>query len=237
MRQAPGPDNIPNDILKSLLSKWQDLLFLFFQQCYTQQEIPTYWKQSKTILLHKIDDPIHLANYRPIALANTIYKLFTSTITSLLTSYGEQHRILHFSQQGFRPQRNTARQIQTITAALEDAKLTHKDIYLTDIDFKNTFGSIDHGRLLAIMEELCFPLDAIKIIGNIYENSTTIFSGSHFGTTLPITVSRGTIEGDTLSPYLFLIFLEPLLRWFSKRQLRISFHYLSNHMYHYRIRR
>jgi len=109
--KAPGPDNIPNDILKALPPQCQDLIFLFFQHCYKHREIPTQWKHSKTILLHKKDDPIHLANYRPIALANTIYKLYTSTLTALLTRYGEKHKIIHFSQEGFRPQRNTSRQL------------------------------------------------------------------------------------------------------------------------------
>ena len=214
--KAPGPDNIPNDIIKTLPPQCHDLMYLFFQHCYKQREIPTQWKHSKTILLHKKDDPTQLANYRPIALANTIYKLYTSTITSLLTSYGEQHRLLHFSQEGFRPQRNTSRQIQMILASLEDARLTNKDIYITYIDFKNAFGSIDHARLLALMEDLGYPTDAIEIIGNIYKDSTTSFTGSHFGTTPPINISRGTIQGDTLSPYLFIIFLEPLLRWLEK---------------------
>ena len=221
--KAPGPDNIPNDIIKSLPTPWQDLLFLFFEHCYKKKEIPHYWKHSKTILLHKKEDPTHLSNYRPIALANTIYKLYTSTLTALLTNYGETHRILHFSQEGFRPQRNTARQIQTIIATLEDARLTTKDIYLTYIDFRNAFGSIDHARLLAIMEDLGYPLDAIEIVGNIYNNSTTSFTGSHFGSTPPIEISRGTIQGDTLSPYLFIIFLEPLLRWLEKDDLGYHF--------------
>ena len=221
--KAPGPDNIPNDIIKALPSQWHNMLFLFFQHCYKQREIPTYWKHSKTILLHKKDNPMHLTNYRPIVLANTIYKSYTSTITNLLTSYGEQHRLLHFSQEGFRPQRNTSRQIQMITAALEDARLTNKDIYLTYIDFRNAFGSIDHARLLALMEDLGFPKDAVEIVGNIYHNSTTSFTGNHFGTTPPITISRGTIQGDTLSPYLFIIFLEPLLRWLEKDDLGYHF--------------
>ena len=134
--KAPEPNNISNDIIKSLPSQWYDLLFLFFQHCYKQKEISSYWKQSKTILLHKKKNPIYIANYRPIALANIIYKSYNNTITSLLTSYGEQHIILYFSQEGFRPQRNTSRQIQTIIVALEDTKLTHKDIYLTYIDLK-----------------------------------------------------------------------------------------------------
>ena len=199
------------------------MIYLFFQHCYKKREIPNTWKHSKTILLHKKDNPLHLGNYRPIALANTLYKLFTSTITTLLTSYGEQHRLLHFSQEGFRPQRNTTRQIQMILATLEDARLTTKDIYLTYIDFRNAFGSIDHARLLALMEDLGFPLDAIDIVGNIYQSSTTSFTGTNFGTTRPIQISRGTIQGDTLSPYLFIIFLEPLLRWLEKDNLGYHF--------------
>ena len=34
-----------------------------------------------------------------------------------------------------------------------------------------------------------------------------------YGLTDPITVNRGTIQGDSLSPFLFIAYLEPLLRW------------------------
>ena len=34
--------------------------------------------------------------------------------------------------------------------------------------------------------------------------------------TKPIPIQRFMIQGDTLSPYIFLIFLEPLLRWLQR---------------------
>jgi hypothetical protein len=71
-----------------------------------------------------------LLNYRSIAMANTIYKLFTSTLTSILSAYGETHQILYDSQEGFRAKRCTSRQLQLLFGALEDAKFENQDIYL-----------------------------------------------------------------------------------------------------------
>jgi hypothetical protein len=33
------------------------------------------------------------------------------------------------------------------------------------------------------------------------------------GNTIPRSIYRGTLQGDTLSPFLFTIFMKPLLRW------------------------
>jgi len=35
------------------------------------------------------------------------------------------------------------------------------------------------------------------------------------GSTIPINISREILQGDTLSPFLFTIFMEPLIRWFA----------------------
>ena len=161
-------------------------------------------------------NPFVLTNYRPIALANIIYKFFTSTLTSILSAYDERHQILHDSQEGFRVERCTSRQLQLLIAALEDAQFTNQEIYLLYIDFKNAFGSIDNARLLAIMKDLEYPEDVVKLVGNIYSQSSTTFIGEHFGQIQKIPIQRGTIQGDSLSPYLFIIFLEPLLRWLQR---------------------
>ena len=217
--KALGPDNIPNSILKNMPKLFHDLLFLLFQQCYKQQQIPTSWKTSLTILLNKKADPTILTNHIPIALANIIHKLFTSTITAQLANYNEKHQILQNSQEGFRQERCTSRQLQTLITALEDSRLTQQDIYLFYIDFKNAFGSIGHARLLVIMADLGYPQDAINLISNIYSNSSTIFFGSHFSKTKLVHIQRGTIQKDTLSPYLFIISLEPLLIWLERGNL------------------
>ena len=210
---TPGPDKILNSILKNMPSRFHKLLYLFFKHCYKQKQIPVSWKTSLIVLLYKKGDPSKLTNHKPIALANTIYKLYTNTLTSIISAYGEIYQILQDNQEGFRAERGTSRQLQLFIAALEDARFMNQDIYILYIDFKNAFGSIDHARFLAIMKDLGYPTDAINLIGNIYTQASTIFTGEHFGKTLPISIQRGTIQGDIHSPYFFIIFLEPLLRW------------------------
>ena len=61
--------------------------------------------------------------------------------------------------------------------------------------------------------------DAINLIGNKYSNSSAIFYKSYFSKTKLIHIKRGTIQGDTLNPYLFIIFLESLLRWLERGNL------------------
>ena len=73
------------------------------------------------------------------------------------------------------------------------------------------------------MFDLGFPKDAIKLIGTIYSQSHSTITGPYFGKTKLIPIQRGTIQGDILSPCLFIIFREPLLRWLDQNQLSYSF--------------
>ncbi|KAJ9510751.1 hypothetical protein QJQ45_027614, partial [Haematococcus lacustris] len=63
--------------------------------------------------------------------------------------------------------------------------------------------------------DLGFPTDATNAVKDLYTGATTRFR-TPYGPTDPVPVDRGTIQGDSLSPFLFspyLIYIEPLLRW------------------------
>ena len=173
---------------------------------------PKQWKESSTILLHKKGSELHLNNYRPIALANTLYKLWTSIVHECLSIYAENNNILSSQQEGFRQNRNTHRQLQMLQHIFSDAKICEQDLYLLYIDFSAAFNTIDHDKLLCIMRDLGFTQDAIQVVQNLYTDATTKIRLPYVETDA-IRIDRGTIQGDTLSPFLFIIFLEPLLRW------------------------
>ena len=96
---------------------------------------------------------------------------------------------------------------------LEDSKLFNKDVYALIVDFTSAFNTTDHDKLLWIMYDLGFPTDAIDTVKNLYQEAHTRvrLATGQYSNDIPI--ERGTIQGDTLSPFLFLIYMEPLLRW------------------------
>jgi len=71
---------------------------------------------------------------------------------------------------------------------------------------------MDHRILFQIMKEYGLQDSYINTCKQLYEVSNTYYMTIHDNTS-PIPIKRGTLQGDTLSPFLFTIFREPLLRW------------------------
>ena len=87
-----------------------------------------------------------------------------------------------------------------------------KDIVLCYLDFKGAFPSTNHKQLVRTLEYMGLRDDFTLLVSNLYSGASTEFITPH-GCTSPVGIGRGTLQGDTLSPFLFTIFMEPLLRW------------------------
>ena len=189
------------------------MLHSFIQLMWATKYTPTPWKHSITTLLYKNKGtPLQLKYYRRIGLENTIYKLWTRMITWALSDFAERNNIITYTQGGFRNKRNTTDQLELLTMILEDAQVTKQDIYMLMIDFTEAFDTIDHDKLLQTMYDLGFPTDSLEVVKNLYSNASTSVR-TPTGLTPPMPFDRGTIQGDSLSPFLFILYLEPLMRW------------------------
>jgi hypothetical protein len=106
--------------------------------------------------------------------------------------------------------------------ALEDAHLTKQNINLLQADMTEAFDTICHDKLLMILYDLGFPTDAIEVVKDLYTGATTTVHTPHSPID-PLEFNRGTIQGDSLSPFLFVVYLEPLLRWLRAGRKGLSF--------------
>ena len=166
--KAAGPDGVPNDIIKRMPKEFHDLLFRIMKKAWEGHHTPEGWKGSTVALLHKKGDPTRLRNWRPIALANCTYKLYTAVVTRLMTDDAEYRSVLNGSQEGFRRGRNTHRQLEQMILAIEDAQLSQQPLHVLYLDFENAFGSPDHDRLLEVLKYQGFAEDALAVIRDLY---------------------------------------------------------------------
>jgi len=78
-----------------------------------------------------------------------------------------------------------------------------------DLDFKNAFNSAGHSNLWKILEGFGDP--DVSLLSSMYERSTMqILVGDKSSTAIQL--NTGTVQGSALSPLLFDLFTNALLR-------------------------
>ena len=138
---------------------------------------------------------------------NCILKIWTSILTSIGTQTAEANGVFSDTADGFRSHRNIYDSLSTHIMMYEDAKISKRNIYTAYSDFKGAFGGMDHRILFHLMREYGFQDSYIAACKQLYSASNTYYMTIH-GNTTPLRIYRGTLQGDTLSPFLFTIFMD-----------------------------
>ncbi|MBW0486188.1 hypothetical protein O181_025903, partial [Austropuccinia psidii MF-1] len=107
-RKAPGPDGIPNELIKIAKTLLTPPLTCIFNMCLRQGLFPTHWKNSCTAIIRKAakDDYTNPNAYRPIALLNTLGKLFEKIINTRLNYWAYTTKAIHPGHVGGTPGRS-----------------------------------------------------------------------------------------------------------------------------------
>ncbi len=92
-------------------------------------------------------------------------------------------------------------------------RYTHiKDVPLAYLDFTSALPSVNHTQSTHILHFLGIPEYFIIIVSNLNCDAHTQFL-TPYGWTCLVEILRGTLQGDSLSPLIFDLMVEPLIRW------------------------
>ncbi len=128
-----------------------------------------------------------------------------------MVTYFEDNNIYAEEQNGFRQNRSFAEHVFTLTTVLRNWQSKGESTYVAYVDAEKGFDRVDHSLLL-------YKLLTNGIYGHVYKNIKNIYVHSTCSVKIDELLTNcfqshsGLEQGDTLSPTLFGIFINDIVR-------------------------
>jgi hypothetical protein len=210
--KAPGLDNIHNFWLKSFKFVHGHLAKFFNRIVEDPNCAPEYFARGQTYMLPKdLADTRNPAKYRPITCLNTSYKLLTGILADRIYAHLDRYGILAEEQKGCRRGSRGCKEQVLIDSVVVGAS---RKLHTAYIDYKKAFDSVPHSWILEVLGIYGLSDTIVRFLGQIMERWETVLmlrlNGPNSVETSPIRIRRGIYQGDSLSPLLFCLAMNPL---------------------------
>ena len=101
--------------------------------------------------------------------------------------------------------------LPTSAGSLKKQESSRKNIYFCFIDYAKASGCVDHNKLWKILQKMGIPDHLICLLRNLYvDQEGTVRTGR--GTTDWFQIKKGVCEGCIMSPCLFNLYAEYIMR-------------------------
>eukprot|EP01034_Spumella_vulgaris_P022573 gene22573-28706_t len=211
-RRATGEDQIPGELLKYGGHQLHELLARLFNFVFTSHTHMDSVGEGVLIPLNKPGKTPVVTNTRPITLLNTKRKVLSNIL--LDREYHSISQFVSLEQSGFRRGRSTSDIIWTYRWLIATVQRYDEKFHIMGIDMSKAFDCLDRKFILHTVNDFkLFSESSFRIL--VYLMSHTSLKarinktyGNKFSTTI------GTPQGDSLSPILFILYLEATMRKF-----------------------
>ena len=114
-------------------------------------------------------------------------------------------------QAGLRKGRGTRDQIANIRWIIKKVTEFQKNIYFCFIDYAKAFDCVDHNKLWKFLKGMGIPDHLTFLLRNLYADQKATVRTEH-GTTDWFQIRKGVCQGCILSPCLFNLYAEYIMR-------------------------
>lgn len=127
-----------------------------FNKVWEKERVPKRWNECRVTLLHKggCKSKNELKNYRPTALFNTLWKIFSGVINDKLCRWIERARVLGDEQKGFCIERRAEDNMFVVNEMMERKKNDGCKLYLRFLDIDKEYDRVDRKMLCRVLEKI-----------------------------------------------------------------------------------
>ena len=173
---------------------------------------PTEWRESITVVLRKPGKPSYEdpRAYQPIALLNTLGKLFSTIATDKISYFCESRNLLPPTQFGGRPARTTTDSMLLLTHTIKESWRKRKVASVLFLDVQGVFLNIVKEVLKHNMKSWGVPSKYITMTEMMLTDRHTRLSfDDHLSA--PIAITNGNNQGCPLSMMFYAFYNAGLL--------------------------
>lgn len=203
--KAAGPDNIFVELVKHEETLTCQLLSILFKICYRFAIVPAMWCRANVTLIYKNKGDINdVANYRPISLTCVIRRVYERVLLRLLQPKTEH--ILTPNQGGFRPKRGTLHQ----SYVLDEIIKANPQAVFFFLDIKAAYDTVSTKLLWRDMVEYGVNRHLVSVCRSLFDFNVCnlVVNGKQ---SEDIRCLRGLLQGSSLSPLLFNLYIHSLI--------------------------
>ena len=153
-KKQPGPDDLQMELLKWLNAANRQLLLRLINSWWQSKEAPTELFLARVVPLFNKGDTNNAANYRPISLLSSLYKVYMIMIRQRMQN--AINDALSNTQYGFRPQRSTSHAIYIIRRLQDYAESKGARLSLALLDWEKAFDKVQHDKLIVALQKIGF---------------------------------------------------------------------------------
>ena len=169
---------------------------------------PKQWQTSVIIPIRKKADKRKCTNYRDISLISVPGKVYAKCLEKKCREIVEPK--LTDAQCGFRPGGSTMDQIFALLQIFEKSWEYAKEVNACFVDLEKAYDRIPRDKLWAVLLQYGIHGQLLNAIKSLYMHSEVCVRVNG-ATTKPFRVSVGLRQGCSLSPILFLIYMDRIV--------------------------
>lgn len=207
--KALGPDNIPIEVIVALDGLGVEMITKLLNCIYDSGEIPDDLIKSIFIALPKSPGATECELHRTISLMSHVTKLLLRVLLNRMRKSLRPE--ISRTQFGFVPGKGTRNAIFTLSMLMERCIEVQQDLFICFIDYSKAFDKVRHDELFGILEDLDIDGKDLRIIRNLYWNQTAAVRVDRECSDYK-EIKRGVRQGCVMSPDLFNIYSETILR-------------------------